>query len=70
MGPATMSGTKITLDAAVVSPFAAMERFELYFIYLSLVLSRRSIPDVGEGEIVSIKSLSLDAKQTEPPRPL
>ena len=70
MGPATMSGTKITLDVAG-QPFVAngtvLAEPGFREIYPFGLKKDDQIPDVGEGEIVSIKSLSLDAKQTEPP---
>ena len=70
MGPATMSGTKITLDVAG-QPFVAngtvLAEPGFREIYPFGLKKDDQIPDVGEGEIVSIQSLSLDAKQTEPP---
>ena len=70
MGPATIAGTKITLDIAG-QPFVAngnvLAEKGFRAIYPFGLKKDDQLPELSQGEVVDVTKLNLDAKQTEPP---
>ncbi len=70
MGPATIAGTKVTLDIAG-QPFVAngtvLAGKGFRAIYPFGLKKDDQLPELAQGETVEVTNLALDAKQTEPP---
>lgn len=70
MGPATIAGTKVTLDIAG-QPFVAngtvLAEKGFRAIYPFGLKKDDQLPELAQGETVEVTNLALDAKQTEPP---
>lgn len=70
MGPATIEGTKVTLDVAS-EPFTATGNVMVHAgfraIYPYGLRKDEQLPMLEIGDECSIKKMTLDAKQTEPP---
>lgn len=70
MGPATIAGTKVELDVAG-EPFVATGNVlsvpGFRAIYPYGLKKDDQLPELNEGDTCDVTSMSLDAKQTEPP---